>query len=100
MIGQFAMKAGRCACVFRGIYASPFWETSSKKLHILKRIRHRLLLHPFFSTKGDETPSKKRQRSFRRKCYAIKDDAQTYFIADKSCLLFSIILKVLSGLEK
>ena len=61
MIGQFAMKAGRCACVFRGIYASPFWETSSKKLHILKRIRHRLLLHPFFSAKGDETPSKKRQ---------------------------------------
>ena len=35
--------------------------------------------------------------SFHRKFYTIKDGAQTYdFIADKSCLLFFIILKVLS----
>ena len=38
--------------------------------------------------------------SFRRKCYSIKDGVQTYdFIADRSCLLFSIILKALSGSE-
>ena len=36
-------------------------------------------------------------RLFRRKFYTIKDGAQTYnFITDKSCLLFFIILKVLS----
>ena len=36
--------------------------------------------------------------SFRRKYCTTKDGAQTYdFIADKRCLLFSIILKVLSG---
>ena len=36
-------------------------------------------------------------RSFHRKFYTIKDGAQTYnFITDKSCLLFFIILKVLS----
>ena len=38
--------------------------------------------------------------SFRRKYCTMKDDAQTYdFIADKSCLLFSIILKVLRWWE-
>ena len=37
---------------------------------------------------------------FRRKYCTMKDDAQTYdFIADKSCLLFSIILKVLRWWE-
>ena len=36
-------------------------------------------------------------RSFHRKFYTIKDGTQTNdFIADKSCLLFFIILKVLS----
>ena len=36
-------------------------------------------------------------RSFHRKFYTIKDGTQTYdYIADKSCLLFFIILKVLS----
>ena len=36
-------------------------------------------------------------RLFRRKFYTIKDGSQTYnFITDKSCLLFFIILKVLS----
>ena len=70
---------------------------------------------PFLTAEGDETRSKKRHilmsvvtfstnsfwmRSFRRKYCTIKDGAQTYdFIADKSCLLFSIILKVLSGWE-
>ena len=35
---------------------------------------------------------------FHRKYCTIKDGAQTYnVIVDKSCLLFSIILKVLSG---
>ena len=38
--------------------------------------------------------------SFCRKYCTTKDGAQTYdFIADKRCLLFSIILKVLSGWE-
>ena len=38
--------------------------------------------------------------SFHRNYCTIKNGAQTYdFIADKSYLLFSIILKVLSGLE-
>ena len=37
---------------------------------------------------------------FRRKYCTVKDGIQTYyFIADKSCLLFTIILKVLSGWE-
>ena len=79
---------------------------------------------PFFPTKGNEMPSKKCNIfnksaghhifyewplnaplhkklslwSFRRKYCTTKDSAQTYdFIADKRCLLFSIILKVLSG---
>jgi len=76
---------------------------------------------PFFFTEGDETPSKKRyiliiavmfsngllMQYFTKtepaivswKIYCIiKGGAQTYdFIADKSCLLFSIIPKVLSG---
>ena len=39
--------------------------------------------------------------SSRGKCYTIKDGVQTYdFVADRSCLLFSIILKGLSGSEK
>ena len=38
--------------------------------------------------------------SFRRKYCTMSDDAQTYdFLADKSCLLFSIILKVLRWWE-
>ena len=93
----------------------------SKKRHILMRIRQGLLLHHFFSPKATKRRLKKRHilisavsfstkglwtqhftkklslRSFRSKYCTIKDCAQTYdFIADKSCLLFSIILKVLS----
>ena len=39
--------------------------------------------------------------NFSRKYCTFIDGSQTYdFIADKSCLLFSIILKVLGGSEK
>ena len=39
-------------------------------------------------------------QSFHRKYCTIKDGTQTYnFIADKSCLLFAIILDILSGWE-
>ena len=106
--------------------ASLSCETSSKQHHILKRIRHCLLLHLLFSPKATKcllknarswwllsrflrmatecSTSQKTepaQWSFRRKCRTIKDGTKTYnFIADESCLLFSIILKVLSGSEK
>ena len=62
------MKAIRCVLPFPPYKVvapgSPFFsnegsETSSKKRHILMRIRHRLRLH-LFSVEGDETPSKKR----------------------------------------
>ena len=121
------MKARWCAYIFphkrqRPLHWSPFF--SSKVAKRLMRIRHRLLLHLFFPTKGNEMPSKKCNIfnksaghhifyewplyaplhkklslwSFRRKYCTTKDGAQTYdFIADKRCLLFSIILKVLSG---
>ena len=113
--------------------SSPFFSVkgseTSKKRHILMHLRHWLLLHLFFSTNGDEMPSKKRHIlmsavtfsknglwiplnaalhkklslhaivSYRKYC-TIKDGAQTYnFIADKSCLLFAIILDILSGWE-
>ena len=81
--------------------ASPFCETSSKKGRIF-----------FFFAKGNKTPSTKcqifkiadtfsknglwmqyftKKWAFCRKCWTIKDGAQTHeFIADKSSLLFSI----------
>ena len=99
-------------------------KTSSRKRHILMRIRHWLLLHLLFPPKvtkrclrmphldkcchvfcewplnGAVLPKKLSLRSFQRKYCTIKDGAQTYdFIADKSCLLFSVILKVLGGWE-
>ena len=128
MVGQFAMKARWYVYISphkrqRLLHWSPFF--SSKVAKRLMCIRHRLLLHLFFPSKGNEMPSKKcnilksaghhifyewppnallhKQLNlwlFHRKYCTIKDGAQTYdFIADKSCLLFSIILKVLSGWE-
>ena len=108
--------------------ASPFFPSMAAK-RLLENVtswcvyRHGFYF-TFFPADGDETPSKKRHifmsavtvsksglwmqyftkklslQSFRRKYCTIKDGAQTYdFIADKSCLLISIILNVLCGWE-
>ena len=67
-LGAYSNKYGKCCLVF---YEWPLNALLHKKLSL---------------------------RSFRRKHCTIKDGAQTYdFIVDKSCLLFSIILKVVSG---
>lgn len=118
MVGQFSMKARMCL-------RFPPYEAVALAKH-LKGCKAPASCSPFFfPTKVDETPFKKMPDlddwfhvfydwplnavlhrklsvgSFRRKCYTIKDGIQTYdFVADRSCLLFSIILKGLSGSEK
>ena len=68
MVSQSAMKARRCSYVFLHIRQRLLChlflsvksnEMSSKKRHILMHISwHQRLLHLFFFTEGDKTPSK------------------------------------------
>ena len=120
---MFSPLKGASSCIT--IFSVEGSERSSKNRHILMHLRHLILLHLFLLPKATKCLLKNATswwvlsrflwmapecwplnaalhktlslRLFRRKFYTIKDGAQTYnFITDKSCLLFFIILKVLS----
>ena len=120
---MFSPLKGASSCIT--IFSVEGSERSSKNRHILMHLRHLILLHLFLLPKATKCllknatswwvlsrflwmASERRPlnaalhkklslRSFHRKFYTIKDGTQTNdFIADKSCLLFFIILKVLS----
>ena len=105
MVSQFAIKASWCGCIFPLIrqwllHMSPFCEM--RQSTSLKTPALDDCCHVFYEWKLNAVLHKKLSlRSFHRKCCTIKDGAQTYdFIADKSCLLFTFILNILSGSEK